>query len=90
MGVGTPTDLIEGVLRGIDLFDCVMPTRNGRNALAFTSLGKLRIRNEQFKLDESPLDPECECPTCQQFTRGVPAASVHGKGDAGTDSALVA
>jgi queuine tRNA-ribosyltransferase len=69
MGVGTPTDLIEGVSRGIDLFDCVMPTRNGRNALAFTSLGKLRIRNEQFKLDESPLDPECECPTCQQFTR---------------------
>lgn len=69
MGVGTPTDLIEGVSRGIDLFDCVMPTRNGRNALAFTSQGKIRIRNEQFRLDETPLDPECECPACTQFTR---------------------
>ncbi|MBI1310605.1 tRNA guanosine(34) transglycosylase Tgt [bacterium] len=69
MGVGTPTDLLESVLRGVDLFDCVMPTRNGRNALAFTSLGKLRLRNEKFKRDDSPLDPDCECPTCCQFSR---------------------
>lgn len=69
MGVGTPTDLLEAVCRGVDLFDCVMPTRNGRNALAFTSEGKLRLRNEQFKLDETPLDPHCECPVCRGFTR---------------------
>lgn len=69
MGVGTPTDLLESVLRGVDLFDCVMPTRNGRNALAFTSQGKMRLRNEKHKRDESPLDPECECPTCRQFSR---------------------
>lgn len=69
MGVGRPEDLLEAVSRGIDLFDCVMPTRNGRNAMAFTSNGKVRLRNEQYKRDESPLDPECECPTCTQFTK---------------------
>ncbi len=69
MGVGTPTDLLESVLRGVDLFDCVMPTRNGRNALAFTSQGKVRLRNEKHKRDDSPLDPECECPACRQFSR---------------------
>jgi queuine tRNA-ribosyltransferase len=69
MGVGRPEDLIEAVARGIDLFDCVMPTRNGRNALAFTSSGKLRIRNEKFKRDDSPLDSSCACPVCQQFSR---------------------
>lgn len=69
MGVGRPEDLLEAVSRGIDLFDCVMPTRNGRNAMAFTSTGKVRLRNEQYKRDESPLDPECECPACTQFTK---------------------
>jgi queuine tRNA-ribosyltransferase len=69
MGVGTPIDLIECVLRGVDLFDCVMPTRNGRNALAFTSQGRVRLRNEKHKRDDSPIDPECECPVCQQFSR---------------------
>lgn len=69
MGVGRPEDLLEAVCRGIDLFDCVMPTRNGRNALAFTSQGKVRLRNEKHKRDESPLDPDCDCPTCQQFSR---------------------
>lgn len=69
MGVGRPEDLLEAVCRGIDLFDCVMPTRNGRNALAFTSQGKVRLRNEAHKRDESPLDPECECPACTQFSR---------------------
>ena len=69
MGVGRPEDLIEGVLRGIDLFDCVMPTRNGRNALAFTSQGRVRLRNEKHRTDDSPLDPECDCPVCTQFSR---------------------
>jgi queuine tRNA-ribosyltransferase len=69
MGVGTPTDLLEAVCRGIDLFDCVMPTRNGRNALAFTSQGPLRLRNLKHQRDAGPLDPECDCPCCQQFSR---------------------
>ena len=69
MGVGRPEDLIEGVLRGIDLLDCVMPTRNGRNALAFTSQGRVRLRNEKHRTDDSPLDPECDCPVCTQFSR---------------------
>ncbi len=69
MGVGRPVDLLEGVLRGIDLFDCVMPTRNGRNAMAFTSLGGLKLRNLKYRTDSGPLDPECECPVCRQFSR---------------------
>jgi queuine tRNA-ribosyltransferase len=69
MGVGRPIDLIEGVLRGIDLFDCVMPTRNGRNATAFTSRGPVKMRNLQYRTDPGPLDPECGCPVCRQFSR---------------------
>jgi queuine tRNA-ribosyltransferase len=69
MGVGRPIDLVEGILRGIDLFDCVMPTRNGRNAMAFTHQGELRLRNRKFQRDEGPLDPDCGCPVCRQFTR---------------------
>ena len=69
MGVGRPEDLLEAVVRGIDLFDCVMPTRNGRNALAFTSHGKVRLRNSKYKLDDGPLDANCACPVCQQFSR---------------------
>ena len=69
MGVGRPIDIIEGVLRGIDLFDCVMPTRNGRNAMAFTSQGGLKLRNLKHRTDPGPLDPECECPVCRQFSR---------------------
>jgi len=69
MGVGRPIDLLEGVLRGIDLFDCVMPTRNGRNATAFTSRGVVKMRNLQYRTDPSPLDPECRCPVCRQFSR---------------------
>lgn len=70
MGVGRPIDLIEGVLRGIDLFDCVMPTRNGRNAMAFTSRGPVKLRNLKHQRDPSPLDPDCSCPVCQRFSRG--------------------
>ena len=69
MGVGRPIDILEGVLRGVDLFDCVMPTRNGRNAMAFTSQGGLKLRNLKHRTDPGPLDPECECPVCRQFSR---------------------
>ena len=69
MGVGRPVDLVQAVWRGIDLFDCVMPTRNGRNAMAFTSVGPVKLRNLKHQRDETPLDPGCNCPTCRQFTR---------------------
>jgi queuine tRNA-ribosyltransferase len=65
MGVGRPQDLIEGVRRGIDLFDCVMPTRNGRNALAFTDEGTLRLRNLQYQTDPRPLEADCPCAACR-------------------------
>ncbi|MCA9126788.1 MAG: tRNA guanosine(34) transglycosylase Tgt [Planctomycetales bacterium] len=65
MGVGRPIDLLEGIARGIDMFDCVMPTRNGRNALAFTWQGPLRMRNAKHANDESPIDPSCPCLACR-------------------------
>ncbi|MCX8057354.1 MAG: tRNA guanosine(34) transglycosylase Tgt [Ignavibacteria bacterium] len=69
MGVGRPENLLEAIERGIDMFDCVMPTRNGRNAYLFTSKGVLPIKNSQFKEDESPVDDECDCYTCKNFSR---------------------
>ncbi|NNM58191.1 MAG: tRNA-guanine transglycosylase, partial [Legionellales bacterium] len=69
MGVGTPTDLIEGVRRGVDMFDCVMPTRNARNGHLFTSEGIIRIRNAVHRTSLLPLDPDCHCYTCMNFTR---------------------
>ena len=69
MGVGTPEDLVEAVYRGIDMFDCVMPTRNGRTGGVFTSQGKLNIRNARFATDDSPLDPECTCSVCKRYSR---------------------
>ncbi len=69
MGVGTPEDLVYGVRCGIDMFDCVMPTRNARNGSLFTTTGIVRIRNSKYRRDFSPLDPECTCYTCQNFTR---------------------
>jgi queuine tRNA-ribosyltransferase len=69
MGVGIPEDLVEGVLRGVDMFDCVIPTRNGRNGFIFTSQGVVKIRNSRYKHDMNPLDPECTCYTCCHFTR---------------------
>lgn len=69
MGVGRPEDIVEAVCRGIDLFDCVMPTRNGRNAMAFTSNGPVKLRNAVHKTDESSLDPECDCPACTRYSR---------------------
>jgi queuine tRNA-ribosyltransferase len=70
MGVGTPEDLIEAVYRGVDMFDCVMPTRNGRTGGVFTSIGNLNIRNAQYAADESPLDPACRCSVCLRYSRG--------------------
>jgi queuine tRNA-ribosyltransferase len=69
MGVGRPADLIEAVFRGIDLFDCVLPTRNGRNAWAFTHTGIVRLRNSVYARDGRPLDETCGCPVCRQFSR---------------------
>lgn len=69
MGMGTPADLVEGVFRGADLFDCVMPTRHGRNGTAFTSEGSINIRNARFAEDDRPLDPCCECSTCRRHSR---------------------
>lgn len=69
MGVGTPADLLEGVRRGIDLFDCVMPTRNARNGHIFTSRGVLKLRNARHKTSTLPLDEECDCHTCLNFSR---------------------
>ena len=65
MGVGRPADLLEAILRGVDLFDCVMPTRNGRNALAFTDRGPIRLRNQQFQRDAQPLEADCSCVACR-------------------------
>jgi len=69
MGVGTPIDLIEGVALGIDMFDCVMPSRNARNGYLFTSEGVIKIRNAQYKQDTGPLDPNCKCLTCNNYSR---------------------
>ena len=69
MGVGTPEDLILGVSLGIDMFDCVMPTRNARNGWLFTRFGDLKLRNSGYKDDQRPVDPTCSCYTCQNFTR---------------------
>ena len=69
MGVGTPEDLVNAVGKGIDMFDCVMPTRNARNGWLFTRTGDIRIRNAKFRNDESPLDATCTCYTCQNFSR---------------------
>jgi queuine tRNA-ribosyltransferase len=69
MGVGTPEDLVEAVYHGVDMFDCVMPTRNGRTGGVFTSGGKLNIRNAKFATDPEPLDPECPCSVCRRYSR---------------------
>ena len=69
MGVGTPEDLVEGVANGIDMFDCVMPTRNARNGWLFTRFGDVKIKNARYKEEEQPLDSSCSCYTCQNFSR---------------------
>ena len=69
MGVGTPEDIVAAVTQGIDMFDCVMPTRNARNGMLFTRLGDIKIKNAQYRTDMRPLDEQCECYTCRNFTR---------------------
>lgn len=69
MGVGTPEDIVEAVRRGVDMFDCVMPTRNARNGFLFTSKGMVRIRNAQYTDDTGPVDDECDCYTCKNYSR---------------------
>jgi len=69
MGVGTPEDLLDGMAAGIDMFDCVLPTRNARNGWLFTSVGDVKIRNARYRSDTAPLDPACACPTCRGYTR---------------------
>ncbi|MBT8147488.1 MAG: tRNA guanosine(34) transglycosylase Tgt [Gammaproteobacteria bacterium] len=69
MGVGTPQDIVDAVQKGVDMFDCVMPTRNARNGYLFTSQGLLKLRNARYRKDTGPLDPDCDCYTCQHFSR---------------------
>ncbi|MDP4119957.1 MAG: tRNA guanosine(34) transglycosylase Tgt [Bacillota bacterium] len=69
MGVGTPTNILEAVYRGVDLFDCVMPSRNARHGHLFTSEGIRNLHNAKYTLDDSPIDPQCDCPACKHFTR---------------------
>jgi queuine tRNA-ribosyltransferase len=70
MGVGTPEDLLDGIAAGIDMFDCVMPTRNARNGWLFTRFGDVKLRNSRYRTDRAPLDETCACPTCRTFSRG--------------------
>lgn len=69
MGVGTPVNIIEAVYRGVDLFDCVMPSRNARHGHLFTWQGIININNAKYELDDSPIDAECDCPVCQRHSR---------------------
>jgi queuine tRNA-ribosyltransferase len=69
MGIGLPEDLVAAVERGVDLFDCVIPTRHGRHGSVFTSRGRLNLRNAAHREDRAPLDPDCRCPACRRFTR---------------------
>jgi queuine tRNA-ribosyltransferase len=69
MGVGTPQDIVDAVEQGIDLFDCVLPTRNARNGWLFTNAGVVKLRNSRYRNDTAPPDPDCECYTCRHFTR---------------------
>jgi queuine tRNA-ribosyltransferase len=69
MGVGTPEDLVEGVYRGVDMFDCVMPTRNARNGMLFTSEGRVVIKNSRYREDHGPVDEQCNCYTCRNYSR---------------------
>jgi queuine tRNA-ribosyltransferase len=69
MGTGTPADLVESVARGIDLFDCVLPTRNARNGQLFTTEGRINIKNRRYAEDQQPVDPACLCYTCRTFSR---------------------
>ena len=89
MGVGTPVDLVESVARGIDMFDCVLPTRNARNGQLFTSAGRLNIKNAEYADDKGPLDARCGCYTCRNFSRAYLRHLFHaGEMTAGTLNTL--
>ena len=79
MGVGTPLDIVTGISHGIDMFDCVLPTRNARNGTLYTSLGKINIKRKEFAEDDSPLDPACGCYTCRTFSRAYLRHLFHAK-----------
>ncbi len=79
MGVGTPEDLVEGVWRGVDMFDCVMPTRNARNGTLFTSFGRVTIKNARYRDDPAPLDPACGCYTCRHYSRAYLSHLFHAR-----------
>lgn len=70
MGVGTPANILEGVERGVDFFDCVYPTRNGRHGHVYTNHGKMNLFNAKFELDDSPIEEGCQCPACRSYSRG--------------------
>ncbi len=86
MGVGTPEDLVEGVAHGVDMFDCVMPTRNARNGHLFTRFGDLRLRNARYKDDERPIDETCSCHACGRLHPRLPAPPGPLRRDAGPDA----
>ena len=69
MGVGTPANILEAVERGVDFFDCVYPSRNGRHAHVYTNHGKMNLLNEKFKLDDRPIEEGCQCPACRDYSR---------------------
>ena len=79
LGIGEPEDLFMGIENGVDLFDCVLPTRNGRNGTLYTKSGKIHIENAQYRGDISPIESDCECYTCQHYSRGYIAHLFHGK-----------
>ena len=86
MGVGKPDDIVEAVRRGIDMFDCVLPTRSGRTGQAFTLDGPINIRNAKFAEDQEQLEPGCPCPTCTTYSRAYVHHLVRSCGDFGRDA----
>lgn len=83
MGVGTPVNILEGVARGVDMFDCVLPARNARHGKLYTWNGAMNIKNEKYKRDEQPIDPACRLSCLPVFFQGLPPPPVCSRGDAG-------
>ena len=86
MGVGTPANILEAVDRGVDFFDCVYPSRNGRHGHVYTKHGKLNLFNARFELDDRPIEDGCSCPACQMLFQSIYPSSSEGKRDAGNAS----
>ena len=83
MGVGTPINILEAVDRGVDFFDCVYPSRNGRHGHVYTNHGKLNLFNAKYELDDRPIEEGCQCPACRSYSRGIHPSSSESKRDAG-------